>query len=310
MNSLRGHIYQGVPGFYYELENELAETKKSGRILSQDPLLVWVETPDEDGPFWVRNVWLNPAQIQFDSVSEAAAALRAMGRNWSPALFTCFRRGALIQERLPRLPAKPKPFPWTVPDAPMGSWTLLDEHTLIAASRCSSPFPGGVIRFEENKTEAPSRAYLKLWEALALAGTHPGPGDRCIDAGASPGGWTWALSGLGATVLAIDRSPLDSRMLQRPGVSYRQHDAFTLTPRELGEAAWVFSDVICYPPRLYRWIASWLESGLCSNFICTIKMQGRSDNETARRFAAVPGSRIVQLCHNKHELTWIKAPPC
>jgi 23S rRNA (cytidine2498-2'-O)-methyltransferase len=254
--------------------------------------------------FWVQNTWFNPFQIEFDSISEAAGALRDIQRNWAPVFFTQFRRGALIQERLPVLPDKPKKFPWKAPPAPMGSWTLLDEHTLIASPSCQSPFPAGVIEFEENKTGPPSRAYLKLWEALSLAKTWPEKGMRCIDAGASPGGWTWALTQLGAGIIAIDRSPLEGPM--GPGVEFIKHDAFTLKPQDLGRADWVFSDVVCYPPRLFGWIESWLASGLCKNFICTIKMQGRADNETARRFAAIPGSTLVHLYHNKHELTWIK----
>jgi 23S rRNA (cytidine2498-2'-O)-methyltransferase len=70
---------------------------------------------------------------------------------------------------------------------------------------------------------------------------------------------------------------------------------------------WVFSDVICYPPRLYEWVQRWLASGLCKNFVCTIKMQGSEpDFETTRLFAAIPGSTVVHLYHNKHELTWWK----
>ena len=38
----------------------------------------------------------------------------------------------------------------------------------------------------------------------------------------------------------------------------------------------------------------------------TLKFQGETDFETAARFAAIPGSRLVHLHHNKHELTWIK----
>jgi 23S rRNA (cytidine2498-2'-O)-methyltransferase len=40
--------------------------------------------------------------------------------------------------------------------------------------------------------------------------------------------------------------------------------------------------------------------------VCTLKFQGPTDHETARRFAAIPGSRLMHLHHNKHELTWIK----
>jgi 23S rRNA (cytidine2498-2'-O)-methyltransferase len=69
---------------------------------------------------------------------------------------------------------------------------------------------------------------------------------------------------------------------------------------------WLFSDVICYPDRLFKLVEKWLASGLAANFACTIKFQGATDHETARRFAAVPGSRLLHLSHNKHELTWIK----
>jgi len=37
-----------------------------------------------------------------------------------------------------------------------------------------------------------------------------------------------------------------------------------------------------------------------------MKFQGETDQETARRFAAIPGSQLRHLHHNKHELTWIK----
>ena len=180
---------------------------------------------------------------------------------------------------------------------------------MLASPRCSNPFPAGVIEFEEDREGPPSRAYLKLWEALTYVRGWPKPGDRCLDAGASPGGWTWALSRLGADVIAVDRSPLDEKIASMAGVTYCQHDAFTLKPEEIGQIDWLFCDVICYPKRLYEWIEKWLASGLCKNFVCTIKMQGNVDDgidfDTPRHFAAIPGSRVLHLYHNKHELTWI-----
>jgi 23S rRNA (cytidine2498-2'-O)-methyltransferase len=177
---------------------------------------------------------------------------------------------------------------------------------MIASPRCTSPFPNGAVRFEEDAEGPPSRAYLKLWEALVRCRKLPGPGERCLDAGASPGGWTWALAGLGARVVAVDRAPLEDRIAALPLVDYIRHDAFTLKPEDIGPLDWLFCDVICYPPRLYEWIERWLQSGLCQNFVCTIKMQGAPDFETTRRFAAIPGGTVTHLYHNKHELTWIK----
>jgi 23S rRNA (cytidine2498-2'-O)-methyltransferase len=298
---LKGRVYQAVPGFEDHLRLEL----EGGEPEAWGPLYYTGSDPGQ--VFWCQNLWLEPLLIEFDSISEAASALRSIQRNWAAVLFTQYRRGALIASHLPPISEKPRPFPWNIPQAPVGAWTLLDARRMIASPVCSSPFPAGRIEFEEDKAGPPSRAYLKLWEALIRCGVWPGPGKRCLDAGASPGGWTWALSRLGAEVVAVDRAPLESRVLAMPGVRFLKHDAFTLRPEDLGPQDWVFSDVICYPPRLYEWINKWRESGLCENFICTIKMQGpEPDFETTRLFAEIPGGMVVHLYHNKHELTWMK----
>jgi 23S rRNA (cytidine2498-2'-O)-methyltransferase len=299
LTPLAGRIYQAVPEFEDHLIKEIGAYKASWGTLYHAETVT-------DPVFWNQNIWLTPFCLEFGSISEAVTILRGIQRNWSPVLFTQFRRAALIQAQLPPLSHKAKPFPWLLPNTPMGAWTLADTHTMIASAHCSSPFPSGMIVFEEDKAGPPSRAYLKLWEALVRCRTCPGPGDRCLDAGASPGGWTWALSRLGAEVIAVDRAPLDNRILLMPGVQFIKHDAFTLKPEAVGAIDWLFCDVICYPPRLFAWIEQWLASGLCKNFICTIKMQGEPDFDTARRFAAIPGSEVVHLYHNKHELMWIQ----
>jgi 23S rRNA (cytidine2498-2'-O)-methyltransferase len=313
---LPGRLFQTVPGFEDHLaaelgppERVLGETRAGSLWLYDNHSIIHKQS------FWNLNTWLEPFELQFDSISEAVRALREIQRNWAPLLFTCFRRGALIAEKLPSLSVKPKPFPWDLPDTPVGAFTLLDEHTLIASASCSSPFPGGIIEFAEDKEGPPSRAYLKLWEALTRARKRPLPGERCLDAGASPGGWTWALARLGAKVIAVDRAPLDLSVAGMTGadgeplVSFIKHDAFTLRPEDIGPLDWLFCDVACYPGRLLSWLEKWLVSGLCRNYVCTIKMQGRFEElresfETVRKFAAVPGSQILHLWHNKHELTW------
>jgi 23S rRNA (cytidine2498-2'-O)-methyltransferase len=299
LTPLAGQVYEAVRGFEEHLEREI------GACTASWGSLYYLEE-EKDSVFWSKNTWLAPFCVDFASISEAAGVLRGIQRNWVPSLYTQFRRGALIQSQLPSLSGKPKPFPWLFPEVPMGSWTLVDAHRMIASARCSSPFPGGIITFEEDKISPPSRAYLKLWEALVRCRKWPQPGDRCLDAGASPGGWTWALARLGAEIIAVDRAPLEDRIMAMPRVRFLKHDAFTLKPEAIGSIEWLFCDVICYPPRLYQWIEQWLASGLCRNFICTIKMQGPPDFETPRRFAAIPGSKVAHLHHNKHELTWMK----
>ncbi|MCL2832492.1 MAG: hypothetical protein FWD78_04920 [Treponema sp.] len=312
MTGLPGRVFGTIPDFEDHLIAELEASGSSRSELKTWGSLVYAPSAAASSSilpapvFWQQNTWLNPVRIEFGSINEAALALRKMGRNWAPCFFTQFRRGALIVSALPPLPAKLRSFPWLLPDTPMGAFTLLDEHTLVAGPDCSSPFPGGIIEFCEDREGPPSRAYLKLWEALTLCRKWPQQGQRCLDAGASPGGWTWALCGLGANVLAVDRSSLDVKISGLANVEYLKHDAFTLEPEDIGRLDWLFCDVVCYPPRLYEWITKWLESGLCGNFVCTIKMQGAPDFETTARFAKIPGSKIIHLWHNKHELTWIK----
>ena len=254
---------------------------------------------------WAANVWHDCVELPVASIGSAAKALRDIQRNWAMYAPLHHRRAALIQERLPHVSAKPIVFPAAAPTAPLGSWTLLATDRLLAAAHCSSPFPNGEVQFVEDRTGPPNRAYLKLWEALVRLRRWPQPGERCLDLGASPGGWTWVLAKLGASVTAIDKAPLDPRIAAMPGVSWRGESAFALDPESVGPVEWLFSDVIAYPARLLRLVERWRESGLAKNFVCTIKFQGETDHEAAASFAAIPGAQVLHLHHNKHELTFM-----
>jgi 23S rRNA (cytidine2498-2'-O)-methyltransferase len=263
-----------------------------------------------DGPprpaAWAENIWFDPVRIAIRSIADGAKALRGIQRNWTLYSHHLHRRANLIQERLPSVSAKPLVFPQAAPAAPLGSWTLLDENTILAAARCASPFPNGVVRFVEDKEGPPNRAYLKLWEALTRIGRHPGPGDLSLDLGASPGGWTWVLQQLGSRVIAVDKAALEPRIAALPNIETRAESAFALKPQDIGAVDWLFSDVICYPERLYRLVNAWIDSGLARNMVCTIKFQGATDFDVQRRFAEIPGSQLMHLHHNKHELTWVR----
>lgn len=260
--------------------------------------------------YFAATEMLEPFLLHFDSIGQAAAALKEIQRNWAPYQYQHFRRAELIQQKLPYLNLKARKFPAKIPDSEMGLYTLLDEHTILASARTTSRLPAGRIQFEEDHVNPPSRAYLKLQESLTLASHFfgvalPGAGQKCFEAGACPGGWTWVLVQLGAGVFAVDRAELDARLMENPLVRFAAHDAFTLPPEEVGECDWVFSDVICYPERLLDWVTRWLKSGLVRNMICTIKLQGKIDWNVIQKFAELPKSRVVHLNYNKHELTWI-----
>ena len=284
------------------LEDLLAEL---GEVAEVHGRLVLAEGPPRAAA-WVANVWEAPERIAIASIADGAKKLRAIQRNWALYDFKLHRRAALIAARLPHVAAKPLVFPAGAPKAPLGSWTLLDNDTILASARCSSPFPNGEVRFVEDRAGPPNRAYLKLWEAFTVIGRRPGPGDLCLDLGASPGGWTWVLQKLGTRVISVDKAALDPAIAGLPRIEIRRMSAFALDPESVGAVDWLLSDVICYPARLFTLVERWLAAGRVGNFLCTIKFQGKTDMETAGRFAAIPGSRLMHLHHNKHELTWVR----
>lgn len=298
--------YLAAEGFEPELEEELRRAER--RISGWHGRLAL--SPDPPGPSaWALDVWTAPLELPAPSVKAAADALRAIQRNWSLYAATQFRRAALIEEKLPPVKARPLLFPEPAPIAPLGAWTLLAPDRMLASPSKTSPFVNGEVRFVEDREGPPSRAYLKLWEALTRIGRWPAQGESCLDLGASPGGWTWALARLGARVVAVDKAPLDPAVAAMPEVTVRQESAFGLDPRLHPPVDWLFSDVICYPARLLALVRRWLEAGKARNLVCTIKFQGATDHEAAAEFAAIPGAVVFHGAHNKHELMFCRLEP-
>lgn len=293
--------YLAPHGFLRDLRQELGDDN----IIDIYDHLVLAKKTDKV-PAWVANIWRDPMFMPIESIGDAAKKLRAVQRNWALYPFEFHRRAALIVEKLPKVSAKPLVFGTAAPKAPLGSWTLVDANTLLASPRCSSPFPNGDLKFVEDREGPPSRAYLKLWDAFTVLEERPQAGEYCLDLGACPGGWTWVLQQLGARVLSVDKAPLDEKVAELPHVEYRSESAFGLDPKTVGQVDWLFSDIICYPARLLALVQKWLAAGTVRRFVCTIKFQGETDFETVQKFAAIPGSQILHLNHNKHELTWVK----
>ena len=233
---------------------------------------------------WALNTWQTPTILAIDSINDGVKKLKAIQRNWCLYSYRSHRRAKLILEQLPHISAKPLRFPCPPPSSSIGSWTLITPTQILASSQCSSLFPNGQVLFEEDKNGPPSRAYLKLYEALTRIGKFPQPGEFCIDAGGSPGGWAWVIHKLGARVLSVDRSPLDREILSLPDVEYRKGDAFTLKPYDFDKVDWLFSDIICYPEKLFEWVSMWVDSNKCKNFVSIIKFQGSPDYSIARKF--------------------------
>ncbi|NDD57880.1 MAG: hypothetical protein EBZ47_01320 [Chlamydiae bacterium] len=265
--------------------------------------LIISEGPPRDIPF-VQNTWYDVQKITFSSISDAANQLKSLGKLWAFYPEKLVRKGQLISEKLSYFSPKKLVFPCSVPKSMLGSWVLKDENTLYASAQCSSPFAHGEVFFHESKIP-PSRAYLKLWEALTIAGDYPKKDEYCLEVGASPGGWTWVLDQLGTNVTAIDRAPLSKDISFSSRMQYLKKDAFTLSPQDFPNVDWLFSDVICYPSKLLDWVQLWLRERPQLKAVCTIKFQGHEDYEILQSFRQIPNSLVVHLFHNKHEMTWI-----
>jgi 23S rRNA (cytidine2498-2'-O)-methyltransferase len=296
--------YIAAEGFEAELENELA--RAGARLRGWHGARLLLADPPALTPAWAEDVWYDARVLPVPSIKQAARALKGLQRNW--ALLTPpahVRRASLIAQQLPHVAMKPLVFPDRPPAAPLGGWTLLDAERMLAAPTTLSPFPHGRAQFVEDRENPPNRAYLKLWEALSLLDERPRPGQQCLDLGAAPGGWTWVLAKLGAQVTAVDKAALAANVTAMPGVGVRRDSAFALDPDVDGPVDWLCSDVVCYPNRLYRLVTRWLDAGAARNFVCTVKFQGETNVAAMEAFAALPGSRLMHLHHNKHELTWV-----
>jgi 23S rRNA (cytidine2498-2'-O)-methyltransferase len=295
-------VYLAAEGFEPELDEELARAgvavgARHGRLrISESPPV---------HAAWAANIWWDAERIAVTSIGHAAKELRRRQRNWVVYAPEHHGRAQLVADKLPYVAARPLELGAVAPDAPLGSWTLLERDLVLAAADCSSPFPNGEPRFAEDREGPPSRAYLKLWETFARLRHQPGPGERCLDLGAAPGGWTWLLSRTGAEVLAVDRAPLAPEVERLANVTARRGNAFDLDPEDVDPVDWWCSDIAAYPDRLHALVSRWLASGRVRNLVCTVKFQGATDHEAAARFAALPGAQLFHLSQNKHELTCV-----
>jgi len=301
IEELPGHVFIAHREFQGQLLEELAES-----VEIHDRLIINTESDPTKSSVWAQDTWHDPIKIIFPSITQGVKALRSLGKNWVNFPVAKFRRAALIQEQLSKFKVERITFPQPVNYGNFGCWALIDDNTIIASTKPEKNVPLGEYEFVENKTVPPNRAYLKLWELFTTLDMYPKRNERCLDLGSSPGGWTWVLQGLGARVISVDKAELDPKIAKLPGVEFLQESAFSLDPKQVGKVDWLFSDVICYPERLYDLVCKWMDSGVCKNFVCTVKLQGEMDFDVIEKFRQIPGSCLLHLYHNKHEITFVR----
>jgi 23S rRNA (cytidine2498-2'-O)-methyltransferase len=182
----------------------------------------------------------------------------------------------------------------------------------------SSPWPLGIPRLRM-PSAAPSRATLKLAEALALfleegeEARRLQPGMTAVDLGASPGGWTWQLVRRGLMVTAVDNGPMDAALLETGQVKHRREDGFRYRPAE--PVDWMVCDMVESPSRVCALAVRWVAEGWCRETIFNLKLPmkkrweeiGRARATVAEALGARPHRlRLKQLFHDREEVTaWI-----
>lgn len=120
----------------------------------------------------------------------------------------------------------------------------LGLHVQTAAH---SPYPGGAPRIEL-PPEAPSRAYLKIEEALLWTGNPIRRGDTAVEIGSAPGGASYALLKRGLRVVGIDPAEMDPRVLALPGFSHVREPIAGVRTESLPESIqWLLLDMNVAP---------------------------------------------------------------
>jgi 23S rRNA (cytidine2498-2'-O)-methyltransferase len=156
--------------------------------------------------------------------------------------------------------------------------------------------------------ESPSRAAMKLEEALDGLSFEPGRGDVCVDLGAAPGGWTQRLVARGARVVAVDPARLMPELASHPRVTHVQESAFAYAPEE--PADWLFCDMAWRPLEVAQLLAKWGRRGWASHLVANIKLPMKDKNPLLWRVRHVlteeggwRGLTVRQLYHDRDEVT-------
>ena len=170
--------------------------------------------------------------------------------------------------------------------APAGHWPVV--------------WPGGRAAVADD-WEAPSSAFRKLEEALLWLGAEPRAGDRVVDLGAAPGGWSHVALRRGASVIAVDRANLDPRVAKR--VRHVRRDGFSYQPED-APVDWLLCDIIAAPAKSLALLEKWLVHGWARNVVFHLKFKGRGDYALAQRARALrPDLRVKHLFHDRNEVT-------
>ena len=145
--------YLAADGFAEPLPEEL---QRAGASLTQRHERLFIcQQPVASA--WAANIWHDCVELPVESIGSAAQALRDIQRNWAMYAPLHHRRAALVQERLPPFPAKPRRFPTAAPKAPLahGRWRRTGCWPPRAAAR-----PSPTARWPSSRTGRSAQSRL------------------------------------------------------------------------------------------------------------------------------------------------------
>ncbi len=108
-------------------------------------------------------------------------------------------------------------------------------------SSMPSRWPGGTPQIDM-PTDAVSRAYLKMQEALSWSRLPLAAGDACVEIGSAPGGSCQALLDRGMIVTGIDPAEMDETVLAYEDFTHLRARAADLKRREFRRFKWLMVD--------------------------------------------------------------------
>lgn len=192
---------------------------------------------------------------------------------------------------------------WTAGDS--AYWSSCSGDLAQHAAAALSHFPAGLPPIASD-LEAPARAFAKLVEAQQRLGRSIQRGETCVDLGASPGGWTWVAVQHGASVTAIDRSPLRMDLMRHADVEFVKGDAFAYEPPQ--PVDWLLCDVAAFPQRTLELLEQWLGQRWCRNFVVTTKFRSDEGYELLPAYKQLLRTsgyefQLRRLNANKNEMT-------
>lgn len=193
------------------------------------------------------------------------------------------------------------------------------EPTLLGIHRHSSwhlPWPGGIPRMTL-PPEAPSRAWLKIEQALVWAGLDEAKaleGTTVLELGCAPGGASLALLQRGARVIGVDAAGMDARVLafqRADGTRFRhlQIPVGALSQHPLPHRIdMIVSDMNLAPSVMLRYLERIQRRVRAKMIIANLKLNDRLAEERIPEFVRqfsrfAPGEvRARQLPANKREI--------